>query len=90
MAARPSTAGRVILGTMQSKRLQALVYWVKDRDKRGLIAQPGLWDNKAMIKAMERKEPNIITIRSMLELSTPASVGQTTVGTTGRTYLPIS
>ncbi len=31
MASRPSVAaGRVILGTMQIKKLQALVYWVKD------------------------------------------------------------
>ena len=57
MAARPSAAGRVIIGTMQIKRLQALlVYWVKDHDKRGLVAHPDLWDNKTMIKAMERKE----------------------------------
>jgi hypothetical protein len=28
MAARPSVAGRVIFGTMQIKRLQALVYCV--------------------------------------------------------------
>jgi hypothetical protein len=52
MAARPSVAGRVILGTMQIKRLQALVYWVKDHDKRGLVAQSDLWD----YEAMERKE----------------------------------
>ncbi|KAI2494994.1 hypothetical protein MHU86_19513 [Fragilaria crotonensis] len=33
MASRPSVAaGRVILGTMQIKKLQALVYWVKDYD----------------------------------------------------------
>jgi hypothetical protein len=32
MASRSNAAaGRVILGTMQIKRLQALVYWVKDR-----------------------------------------------------------
>ena len=30
-----AAAGRVILGTMQVKRLPALVYWVKDYDKRG-------------------------------------------------------
>jgi hypothetical protein len=35
MAARPSAAGRVILGTMQFKRLQALVYWVKDQTSAG-------------------------------------------------------
>ena len=56
MASRPSAAGRVILGTMQIKRLQALVYWVKDHDKRGLVAQPDHWDNEAMTEAMERKE----------------------------------
>jgi hypothetical protein len=57
MAAWPSATGRMILGTMQIKRLQALVYWVKDHDKRrGLKAQPDLCDNKAMIEAMERKE----------------------------------
>ncbi len=52
MAAWPSAAGRVILGTMQINRLQALVYWLKDHDKCGLVAQPDLWDNEAM----ERKE----------------------------------
>ena len=56
MAARPAASGRVFLGTMQIKRLQALVHRVKDHDKRGLVAQPELWDNKAMIEAMERKE----------------------------------
>ena len=58
MAARPSVAGRVILGTMQIKRLQALVYWVKDHDKRGLIAQPELWDNKAMIEPWNARTIN--------------------------------
>jgi hypothetical protein len=33
-----------------------LVHWVKGHEKRGLIAQPELWDNEAMIEAMERKE----------------------------------
>ncbi len=42
MAAKPSTSGRVILGTMQIKRLKALVHWVKGHEKRGLIAQPEL------------------------------------------------
>jgi hypothetical protein len=44
MASRPNAAaGRVILGTMQIKRLQALVYWVKGHDKRGLQAVPEMW-----------------------------------------------
>lgn len=43
MAIRPSAARRVILGTMQIKRLQALVNWVKDHDdRRGLNAEPEL------------------------------------------------
>ena len=57
MASRPNAAaGRVILGTMQIKRLQALVYWVKDHDKRGLQAQPGMWTREVMVAAMARKE----------------------------------
>jgi hypothetical protein len=57
MAAGLSATGRVILDMMQVKWLQALlVYWVKDHDKRGLVAQPDLWDNEAMIEAMECKE----------------------------------
>jgi hypothetical protein len=57
MASRPSVAaGRVILGTMQIKKLQALVYWVKDYDRRGMQAAPELWTVVEMNKAMERKE----------------------------------
>ena len=42
MASRSTAAtGRVILGTMQIKRLQALVYWVKDHEKRGLNQRCG-------------------------------------------------
>ena len=52
-ATRPIAARRVILGTIQIKRLLALVFWVKDHDKRGLIADPELWDNEAMTEAME-------------------------------------
>ena len=59
MATRPIAAGRVILGTIQIKRLQALVFWVKDHDKRGLIADPELWDNEAMTEAMECKEAEL-------------------------------
>ncbi len=55
MASRPNTR-RVILGTMQIKRLQALVYWVKDHDKRGLQAVPEMWTQEVMFAAMARKE----------------------------------
>ena len=57
MASRPNAAaGREILGTMQIKRLQALVYWVKDYDRRELEAGPELWTTEVMNAAMERKE----------------------------------
>ena len=36
MASRPSNAGRVLLGTVQIKRFQALVWWVRDNQRRGL------------------------------------------------------
>jgi hypothetical protein len=55
MASRPNTR-RVILGTMQIKRLQALVYWVKDHDKWGLQAVPEMWTQEVMFAAMARKE----------------------------------
>ena len=34
MASRNVNTGRVILGTMQIKRIQALVFWVKDHERR--------------------------------------------------------
>jgi hypothetical protein len=61
MASRPNAAaGRLILGTMQIKRLQALVYWVKDHDKRGLQAVPEMWTREVMMAAMARKESDHI------------------------------
>ena len=59
MASQPAASGRVILGTMQIKRLQALVHWVKDYDKRGLVTQPELWDNDTMAEAMDSKEAKL-------------------------------
>jgi hypothetical protein len=56
MASRPTAAGRVILGTMQIKRIQALVRWVEDYDKRGLVPEPDIWTVNVMSEAMERTE----------------------------------
>ena len=48
MASRPNAAaGRVILGTLQIERLQALVFWVKDYDKRGMEAHPNCGRKKS-------------------------------------------
>ena len=55
MAARSTVAtGQVILGTTQIKKLQALVYWVKDHEKRGLDIEPTMWMAAEMNTAMER------------------------------------
>ena len=57
MASRSGpTTGRVILGTMQIKRIQALVYWVKDHHKRNLIVDPEMWTEEEVQSALQRKE----------------------------------
>lgn len=56
MAARDDAAGRVILGTMQIKRIQALVYWVKDHHKRNLEVDPEMWIEQEVVSALQRKE----------------------------------
>jgi hypothetical protein len=56
MSSRSVNAGRVILGMMHIKRIQALVFWVKDLAKRGITPDPDEWDADKMAKAMERKE----------------------------------
>jgi hypothetical protein len=35
MGSRPAAAGRVYVGTLQVKKLQALCYWVCDQQKHG-------------------------------------------------------
>ena len=36
LSTRPANSGRVLLGTVQIKRLQALVWWIRDHQRRGL------------------------------------------------------
>ena len=54
MASR--TVNRVIIGTMQIKRIQALVYWVKDHQKRNLEVDPDMWTDEEVNLTMLRKE----------------------------------
>ena len=57
MATRSNAAaGRLILGTMQSKRLQASAYWVKDHDKCVLQAVPEMWTQEVKLATIKRKE----------------------------------
>jgi hypothetical protein len=59
MAKRLSTRtvadGRVLLGTVQIKRLQALVWWVRDHQRRGLVLVAADFDIDAMNAAMTSK-----------------------------------
>jgi len=56
LSARTQAEGRVNLGTVVIKRLQALVYWVKDRQKRGLAITAAAFTAQAMEEAGRRKE----------------------------------
>lgn len=56
MASRSANAGKVILGTMQIKRLQALVYWVKDHEKRQITLDADLWTPEELKSTIARKE----------------------------------
>jgi hypothetical protein len=56
MASRTAAVGRVILGTMQIKKIQALVYWVKDHHRRNLDVDPDMWTEEEVIETIQRKE----------------------------------
>ena len=55
MATRPANAGRVLLGTVQIKRLQALVWWIRDHQRRGLALVAAEFDIATMNVAMTSK-----------------------------------
>jgi hypothetical protein len=59
MASRTAAVGRVILGTMQIKRIQALVYWVKDHHKRDLDVTADMWTPAVMMATLQRKEAEL-------------------------------
>lgn len=56
LASRPAAAGRVIIGTVLIKRLQGLVWWVRDRQKRDLPLDPAEFDDAAMRQAIEMRQ----------------------------------
>ena len=51
MARRVSNNGGVILGGIQIKKIQALVWWVRDRQKLGQPIDAALWTVAAMTNA---------------------------------------
>jgi hypothetical protein len=71
MAKRRQNEGRVLLGTVVIKRLQSLIWWVRDHTKRGLTLDAANFDAAAMNQASEMKvlrrettdkEPSIMTL----------------------------
>ncbi len=56
MASRTAAFGRVILGTMKIKKIQALVYWVKDHHRRNLDVEPEMWTEGEMFDTIQCKE----------------------------------
>ena len=55
MESRRTVADRVVLGMLQVKRLQALVYWAKDRMTHGVALTAAEFDNAAMEETMRVK-----------------------------------
>jgi len=55
LASRTQAEGRVYLGTVVVKRLQMLVWWVRDHQKRGLPINAADFDVPAMNQAAEMK-----------------------------------
>jgi hypothetical protein len=56
MASRTAAVGCIILGTMQIKKIQALVYWMKDHHRRNLDVDPEMWTEEEMFDTIQHKE----------------------------------
>jgi hypothetical protein len=54
MGSRTAAAGRVYVGTLQVKKLQALCYWVHDQQKHGQALDHEDWDNEMVVSTIER------------------------------------
>ena len=55
LSSRTINDGRVNLGTVHIKKIQALVWWINDRQKFGQDLDPDEFDQAAMLTAMESK-----------------------------------
>jgi uncharacterized membrane protein YgcG len=54
MGSRTAAAGRVYVGTLQVKKLQALCYWVRDQQKHGQALDHEDWNNEMVVSTIER------------------------------------
>ena len=53
LSSRTMNDGRVNLGTVQIKKIQALVWWINDRQKSGQDLDPAKFDRANMLAAMQ-------------------------------------
>jgi hypothetical protein len=56
MASCTTAVGRVILGTIQIEKIQALVFWVKDHHRRNLDVEQEMWTEDELIEMIQHKE----------------------------------
>ena len=54
-----AAAGKVMLGTIQIKNLQSLVWWCKDHHRRGKVLDPANWSKAELSRAAESKETEL-------------------------------
>ena len=54
MGSRTAAAGRIYVGTLQVKKLQALCYWVRDQQKLGQALDHEDWTNEMVASTIER------------------------------------
>jgi hypothetical protein len=56
VASCPAKTGCVILGTMQIKRIQALVFGAKDHETRQMEIEPNNWNEEELHATLAKKE----------------------------------
>ena len=56
MASCTTAVGRVILGTIQIEKIQALVFWVKDHHRRNHDVEQEMWTEDELIEMIQHKE----------------------------------
>ena len=55
LSSRNINVGRINLGTVHIKKIQALVWWINDRQKSGQDLDPAKFDQATMLAAMQSK-----------------------------------
>ena len=66
-------ASRIILGTMQIKRIQALVFWVKDHERRqmDIVSDAGMRRNNSVQPLLGRKRTRTSKNSILLDIVDP-------------------